>query len=145
MATGTNLLDAIYKIRQGENRAVALKIIDRITGSMIGQADIANIHYTIVKRAKLMSVQTTLPPDEIVEGHHNVEIPISAIRDNPTTDPIDNVVYNFIFIIPCLDDDNHDITPFTECGATYDVMIRFVPVVGGGKNAVVKTIRIEVE
>ena len=67
----------------------------------------------------------------------------SAIRDDPFEDPIDGVKYNFLFIIPCLDESENDITPFTESGAVYDMVIRFIPFIGGNKYAIQKTIRIE--
>ena len=140
----TNLLDAVFKVRQGENRAAALELIDRETNTVIKQADITRIVYTIFRRGVKNTIQLNPPPDEPIEGHINREIPVtSAIRDDPTEDPIDGVRYNFLYIIPCIDEEGNDITPFTESGANYDMVIRFIPFIGGDKYAIQKTIRIE--
>lgn len=142
----TDLLDAVFKVRQGENRAAALELIDRETNTVIKKADIHRIVYTIYKRGQVSSIQLTPPPDVPVEGHIDREIPVAeSIRDDPAEDPIDGVKYNFLFIIPCIDEEGNDITPFTESGAKYDMVIRFIPFIGGTKYAMQKTIRIECE
>jgi len=83
-------------------------------------------------------------PDVPLPDHTDVEIPVGAcIRDNPPTDPINNVQYNFLFIIPAVDTSGNDIVPFQEAGAIYDVILRFFPSVGGKKFVATRTIRVE--
>jgi hypothetical protein len=86
----------------------------------------------------------TVTEDEPLPGHTDREISVeSCIRDNPPTDPIDNVAYNFLFIIPSVDENEEDITPFTESGVIYDMVIRFFPTLGGPKYVTTRTIRVE--
>ena len=142
----SSLIDATYKVRQGENRAAALRLIDRETGTVIKQSDLSKVTYSIIKRGERHTIQIGTPPDVPLPDHTDVEIPVtSCIRDNPPVDPIDNVAYNFLFIIPAVDDAGNDIVPFTEAGATYDFIVRFFPSVGGPKYVATRTIRIECE
>ena len=144
MSTVIDLFDAVYRVRQGENRAAALHLIDRDNGTVIKQADIRKIVYTIFRRGEQQTIQLTPSPDVPVSGHINREIPVSdCIRDDPPVDPIDGVAYNFLFIIPTVDENDNDITPFTVAGAKYDMVIRFFPAIGGKKYVANKTIRIE--
>jgi len=148
MSTIVDLLDAVYRVRQGENRAAALEIIDRAsnTGELLKQGDFISISYTIFKRGIRHTITMSPPPSEPVEGHIDVDIPVAtSIRDDPIVDPIDNRKYNFLFIIPVIDENGEDITPFTESGATYDMVIRFIPSQGGNRYAMQRTIRIECE
>jgi len=142
MSNFVDLLDAVIRVRQGENRAAALELINRINGQVVKQAEIASISYTIFRRGIRHTINMSLPEDTPVEGHIDREIPVASIIDDPQPDPLDNVSYNFIYIIPCLDESENDITPFTESGATYDMVIRFIPV-AGIPYAMQRTIRIE--
>ena len=141
-----SLLDDTYVVRQGENRAAALVLINRETGVSLKQADIVRITYSIIKRGQPTGTNAPPPPDKPITGHIDAEIPVAeCIRDNPPTDPIDGKLYNFLYVIPCMDGEENDITPFTEAGAIYDMVIRFFPFVGGPKYVMQKTIRIECE
>jgi len=144
MSNFVDLLDAVIRVRQGENRAAALELINRVNGRVVKQAEIASISYTIFRRAFQHTIQNMMTPpvDTPVEGHIDREIPVESIIDDPQPDPLDNVPYNFIYVIPCLDEMENDITPFTVAGATYDMVIRFIPV-AGIPYAMQRTIRIE--
>jgi hypothetical protein len=144
MSSIVELFDAIYRVRQGENQAAALEIIDCETGTVIKQADLRKIVYSIIRRGDQQTIQLTPAADVPVPGHIDREIPVAeCIRDNPPVDPIDNVAYNFLFIIPTVDENDKDISPFTVSGAKYDMVIRFFPALGGRKYVANKTIRIE--
>ena len=144
MNTVIDLFDAIYRVRQGENRAAALRLIDRENGTDIKQADLQRVTYSIIKRGQPTGTNAPTPPDVPLPDHTDVEIPVTGcIRDNPPVDPIDNVAYNFLFIIPAEDGNGNDIVPFTEAGAIYDVILRFFPSVGGPKYVATRTIRVE--
>ena len=141
-----NLADATYIVRQGENRAAALRLIERDTDTVLKRQDIESMSYTIFRRGTQRSIQMTTPTDEPVPGHIDREIPVNeSIRDDPQPDPFDGVAYNFLHIIRCVEDDGTDITPFTEAGAVYDMVIRIFPFIGGKKYAMQRTIRIECE
>ena len=136
-----NLIDDEYRVRQGENKAAVLVLIDRENGTVIKQADLNKVAYSIVKRGQPTGTSAPQPPDVPLPDHTDVEIPVAAcIRDNPPIDLIDNVAYNFLFIIPAVDAEWNDITPFTEAGAIYDLMIRFFPSFGGPKYVITRTI-----
>ena len=139
-----SLIDDEYRVRQGENRAAALRLIDRENGTVIKEADLHKVTYSIIKRGQPTGTSAPTPPDEPLPDHTDVEIPVGAcIRDNPPTDPINNVQYNFLFIIPAVDTSGNDIVPFQEAGAIYDVILRFFPSVGGKKFVATRTIRVE--
>ena len=139
-----DLLDDVFIVRQGENRAAALIVINRETGDTIKQADLAGITYSIIRRGQPTGTNAPPPPDEPVEGHTEIDVPVNlSIRDNPPIDPIDGRQYNFLFIIPCVDAAGNDITPFNQVGAIYDMVIRFVPFIGGPRYVMQRTIRIE--
>ena len=139
-----SLIDDEYRVRQGENRAAALRLIDRENGTVIKQADLSRVEYSIIRRGQPTGTNAPTPPDEPLPKHTDVEIPVDAcIRDNPPVDPIDNIAYNFLFIIPAVDSGGNDIVPFTEAGAIYDVIFRFFPSVGGQKYVATRTIRVE--
>jgi len=140
----TGLIDDEYRVRQGENRAAALRLIDRETGTVIKQSDLSRVTYSIIKRGQRFTLNQTVQPDEPLPDHTDVEIPVaSCIRDHPPVDPIDNIAYNFLFIIPAVDAGGNDIVPFTEQGAIYDFIVRFFPSVGGPKFVATRTIRVE--
>lgn len=139
-----SLIDAEIKVRQGENRAAVMHLINRDNGDVLKKWDIASVKYTIIKRGQSHTTFMEAPPDEPLADHTNVEIPVeSCIRDDPPVDPIDNVKYNFRFVIPAVNENYEDISPFTESGAIYDVIFTFFPSVGGPKYVATRTIRVE--
>ena len=97
MSNFVDLLDAVIRVRQGENRAAALELINRINGQVVKQAEIASISYTIFRRGIRHTINMSLPEDTPVEGHIDREIPVASIIDDPQPDPLDNVSYNFIY------------------------------------------------
>jgi len=136
--------DAIFRVVRGENRAIALRVTERETDRPLFRSDIRRVTYSIAKRGLQSTIQLGPPTSTPIVGHTNVEIPVAeCIRDNPPVDPIDGVAYNFLYIIPTVDENDNDISPFTEVGTTYDVSVRFFPYIGGRKFTSVRTVRVE--